>query len=153
MDEDQTPIQKFKLDETSQDLSLSEPAAKALDKSSSNLKVSDTNKTKFKNSLQISTIDAGHNAGRSYYFQAQSADQCDEIVRSLQRLSKSARKRAEARSLFRRIQVRRQYVLLDKSRGAPVRRDAQALADPIRAAPRTTSIFMLCLIAGDGCRS
>ena len=116
VDEDQTPIQKFKLDETSQDLSLSETAAKALDKSSSNLKVSDTNKTKFKNSLQISTIDAGHNAGRSYYFQAQSADQCDEIVRSLQRLSKSARKRAEARSLFRRLQVRRQYVLLGKSR-------------------------------------
>ena len=67
-------------------------------------KISDSNKTKFMHGLQISTVDDGYNSGRSYYFKAQSDELCQEIVSSLQIISKAARKRAQAWSWFRRAQ-------------------------------------------------
>ena len=81
----------------------SERASKAADRAAT--KVSDSNKTKFQHALQVGTLEAGHNAGRAYYIQANSAEQCQQIVDSLQRLAKAARKRAEALSMFRRAQV------------------------------------------------
>jgi hypothetical protein len=60
----------------------------------------------FVNAFQIATIPDGHNSGRSYYLQAESSEVKRKIIKQLQLLTESARKRAEAKSLFRQAQDR-----------------------------------------------
>ena len=58
----------------------------------------------FVNAFQIATIPDGYNSGRSYYLQADSSDVKQKVIEQLQALSRSARKRAEVKSLFRKVQ-------------------------------------------------
>jgi predicted RNA-binding protein YlxR (DUF448 family) len=58
----------------------------------------------FVNAFQIATIPDGYNSGRSYYLQADSSDVKQKVIEQLQALSQSARKRAEVKSLFRKVQ-------------------------------------------------
>jgi hypothetical protein len=58
----------------------------------------------FVNAFQIATISDGYNSGRSYYLQADSSDVKQKVIEQLQALSRSARKRAEVKSLFRKVQ-------------------------------------------------
>ena len=55
-------------------------------------------------SFQISTQIGGHNSGRTYYLRIRS--NTNELFSDIKRLSKIARKRAEARTLLQRAQLR-----------------------------------------------
>jgi hypothetical protein len=54
--------------------------------------------------LQISTAKEGHNSGRAYYLRVESQEQMETFMTYLQKSSKAARRRAEARSFFRKSQ-------------------------------------------------
>jgi hypothetical protein len=58
----------------------------------------------FVNAFQISTIPDGYNSGRSYYLQADSSHLKQHAIAQLRSLASSARKKAEARSYFRKTQ-------------------------------------------------
>ena len=61
--------------------------------------------------LQIATIAEGYNSGRPYYIQLENNQSLQILKNLLLKNSKAARKRAEARTTFRRIQyaVRKVY--------------------------------------------
>jgi hypothetical protein len=69
-------------------------------------KVSDSNRTKFRNALQLSTVDDGFNSGRVYYLKAASERQCEEITADLLARAKSARKLAERKTRLQRWQTK-----------------------------------------------
>ena len=54
--------------------------------------------------LQISTIKDGHNSGRAYYLRVESQEKMETLMKFLQKSSKSARRRLEAQSFFRKSQ-------------------------------------------------
>ena len=56
--------------------------------------------------LQIATTSEGHNSGRSYYLQASSQEELGRLKFQLQVNAKAARKRAQARTVFRHWQYR-----------------------------------------------
>ncbi len=58
------------------------------------------------NAFQIATDSNGYNSGRSYYLQAASESQKQEIINHLQVFARSARKKAEVKSYFRKTQDR-----------------------------------------------
>ena len=60
----------------------------------------------FVNAFQIFTVPHGYNSGRSYYLQAESSDLEHNVITQLRTLAISARKKAEARSSFRKTQDR-----------------------------------------------
>ena len=66
----------------------------------------DIDRNKFSNALMITTIPQGHNSGRTYYLQAESAPLCTELVAQLAKVSRSARKRAEAKTQFAKSQFK-----------------------------------------------
>jgi hypothetical protein len=66
------------------------------------------------NAFQIATDTNGYNSGRSYYLQAASASQKQEIIAHLQVFAKSARKRAEVKSYFRKTQDRVQMFYISR---------------------------------------
>ena len=53
----------------------------------------------------ITTLQKGRNNGRTYYLQAESREDCAQLVSQLSRLSKAAAKRAETSHLFAKIRV------------------------------------------------
>ena len=55
-------------------------------------------------SFRITTQIGGHNSGRTYYLRTRSST--NELFSDIKRLSKIARKRAEARTLLQRAQLR-----------------------------------------------
>jgi predicted flavoprotein YhiN len=61
--------------------------------------------------LQIATDDDGHNSGRIYYFSTQSQELLDELIGEWSKKAVKARAKAEASTLFRKIQfkVRQRY--------------------------------------------
>ena len=71
----------------------------------------DIDKAKFLNALMITTSPDGHNSGRTYYLQARSDLLCAQLVSQLSTTAKSARKREEAKTAFKKsqLQVRRAY--------------------------------------------
>ena len=60
----------------------------------------------FVNAIQIATIADGYNSGRSYYLQAESSEDKQKIIEQLRALTEIARKRAEVKTLFRKVQDR-----------------------------------------------
>jgi hypothetical protein len=66
----------------------------------------------FVNAFQIATMPDGYNSGRSYYLQADSSQLKQKIITLLQQLAKSARKRADETTWFRKIQMRVRTVYL-----------------------------------------
>jgi predicted RNA-binding protein YlxR (DUF448 family) len=60
----------------------------------------------FVNAFQIATVPDGYNSGRSYYLQADSSQLKQEVMTLLQELAKSARKKANETTWFRRLQLR-----------------------------------------------
>ncbi len=60
--------------------------------------------------LQISTTLDGYNSGRAYYIQADSMEELARLKHIIQRNSKAAKKRVEARNLFRMWQLRTRKV-------------------------------------------
>ena len=54
--------------------------------------------------LQIATVAEGYNSGRPYYIQLETIQSLQSLKKLLLKNSKAARKRAEARTTFRRIQ-------------------------------------------------
>jgi hypothetical protein len=67
-------------------------------------KVSDSNRTKFRNAVLINTIMDGYNSGRAYYLQAETEEVCRELAKTLAVMSKDAKKRAEAKTRFQKMQ-------------------------------------------------
>lgn len=63
-----------------------------------------SDKSQFHSALMIKTVPHGHNSGRTYYFQAGSGEECIKLVRDITLWSKTARKREEAISRFKRSQ-------------------------------------------------
>ena len=61
--------------------------------------------------LQIATLPTGYNSGRVYYLATRDRDEFTRLLAKLSRLAKAARKRAEAHTLFRKMQlkVRKRY--------------------------------------------
>ena len=53
----------------------------------------------------INTINEGHNSGRSYYLQASSKEQSNELVKLLKHHAVRAKERANARTRFARVQL------------------------------------------------
>ena len=68
-------------------------------------KSGDSNKVKFRNALQIHTKDDGYNSGRQYIIQARSEEERKRLVEQLSRLSKVARDKFLAKSLFTKAQA------------------------------------------------
>ncbi len=60
--------------------------------------------------LQIATTLDGYNSGRAYYIQADSAAELARLKHIIQGNSKAAKKRVEARNLFRTWQLRTRKV-------------------------------------------
>ena len=56
--------------------------------------------------LQISTEREGHNSGRTYYMHCECKDTLDALNERVKLNAKAARKRAEARTGFQRVQYR-----------------------------------------------
>lgn len=54
--------------------------------------------------LQIATIRGGYNSGRPYYVQLRDRALLDHLMQLIKRNSKKARKRAQARGTFQRMQ-------------------------------------------------
>ena len=63
-------------------------------------------KSSTSHTIQISTTKNGHNSGRAYYIQIESQEKLESLLEFLQTNSKAARKRLEARNLFRMSQYR-----------------------------------------------
>ena len=63
--------------------------------------------------LQVATNAEGYNSGRTYTFRTRSKDLYEDILPLLSKLAKNARRRAQARTWFRKLQwqVRRVYSL------------------------------------------
>lgn len=61
--------------------------------------------------MQIATRDEGYNSGRIYYLSTSSKDELDQLMKELRAKAKYARRNAEARTGFQRLQlkVRRRY--------------------------------------------
>ena len=61
--------------------------------------------------MQIATLPTGYNSGRTYYIATQSKDLLDKLISKLKKYAKAERTRAEANSLFRKVQlkVRKRY--------------------------------------------
>ena len=59
----------------------------------------------FASAIVITTSHEGRNAGRTYYLQAESREDCTILVARLTRLSKAAAQRAKATSLLGKIRV------------------------------------------------
>ena len=68
----------------------------------------------FVNAFQIFTVPDGYNSGRSYYLQAESSDLEHNVITQLRTLAISARKKAEARSSFRKTQDRARAIYTAK---------------------------------------
>jgi hypothetical protein len=68
----------------------------------------------FVNAFQIFTVPHGYNSGRSYYLQAESSDLEHNVITQLRTLAISARKKAEARSSFRKTQDRARAIYTAK---------------------------------------
>ena len=56
--------------------------------------------------LQIATLPTGYNSGRVYYLATRDRDMFSQLLPKLARLAKAARKRSEARTLFRMVQLK-----------------------------------------------
>jgi hypothetical protein len=69
-------------------------------------KISDSNRTKFRNAVQINTIMDGYNSGRAYYLQAETEEDCRELATTLAVMSKDAKKRAEDKTRFQILQCK-----------------------------------------------
>ncbi len=69
------------------------------------------NQQLFHNAIIIHTISSGYNSGRSYYLKANSEPECSKIMADLSVYIHAARKRAESKSKFAKLQrrVRRVY--------------------------------------------
>ena len=61
--------------------------------------------------IQIATLPTGYNSGRVYYLATRDQEEFTALIARLTKLAKAARKRAEAHTLFRKIQlkVRKHY--------------------------------------------
>ena len=61
--------------------------------------------------MQIATIPTGYNSGRTYYVATRSKERLVTLINKLKKYAETERTRAEASSLFRKMQlnVRRQY--------------------------------------------
>ena len=68
-------------------------------------KPGDSNKVKFKNALQIRTVQDGYNSGRKYYIQTSGEEESQEIMRDLEKLAKIALEKFLAKSQFMKAQV------------------------------------------------
>jgi hypothetical protein len=55
-------------------------------------KSADSAQTRFQNALQIKTLPNGYNAGRTYYLQASSPEECQSVCSSLSLCARRARK-------------------------------------------------------------
>ena len=58
----------------------------------------------FLHAFLISTVPGGHNSGRTYYFQADSAESYSQITQHLVAHAKAAREQAELRTRFTKSQ-------------------------------------------------
>ena len=63
-------------------------------------------KENFSHVLQIATREDGHNSGRIYYLATESKESLDDLMSFLTKKSRKARSLAEAKTLYRRIQVK-----------------------------------------------
>ena len=63
-------------------------------------------KQDFSHAFMINTVAEGHNSGRTYYLQASSHEQCQEMVKLIKTLSKRAIELAAAQTQFAKIQLR-----------------------------------------------
>ncbi len=61
---------------------------------------------KFSHAMQIATRDDGYNSGRIYYLSAESQEQLHELIEYLSIKAKAARAQVEARTVFRKFQLR-----------------------------------------------
>ncbi len=68
----------------------------------------DNKKGNHLNAFMVTTIDGGHNSGRTYYFQATSAESYAELTRHLLSNAKEAKKRAQFKTRFAKSQYRMQ---------------------------------------------
>ena len=61
--------------------------------------------------MQIATLPTGYNSGRTYYIATHSNDLFENLIVKLKKYAKAERSRAEASSLFRKIQmkIRKRY--------------------------------------------
>jgi hypothetical protein len=79
-------------------------------------KCGDSNKVKFRNSVQIRTVPVGFNSGRKYYLQAKSSEDCQKLCEDLTRLSAEALERFLAKTRFQKAQeVVKGYYLMNVS--------------------------------------
>jgi hypothetical protein len=74
-------------------------------------KCGDSNKVKFKNTVQIRTIQDGYNSGRKYYIQARSEAECQEIAGNLKKYAAHELEKFLAKTRFEKAQefVRNYY--------------------------------------------
>ena len=56
--------------------------------------------------VQIATVEDGYNSGRVYRFAMRDREELEKMIERLKKFAKAAKKRAEARNLFRKIQLR-----------------------------------------------
>jgi hypothetical protein len=61
---------------------------------------------RFSHAMQIATRDDGYNSGRIYYLSTESHEILHELMGYLSKKAKAARAQAEARTLFRKFQLR-----------------------------------------------
>jgi hypothetical protein len=66
---------------------------------------------KFSHAMQIATREDGYNSGRIYYLSTESQEKLHEMMEYLSKKAKTARAQAEARTVFRKFQlkVRKRY--------------------------------------------
>ncbi len=55
--------------------------------------------------MQIATLPKGYNSGRTYYIATPTKDLLDRLLKKLKQNTKAAIQRAEAKSLFRKLQL------------------------------------------------
>ena len=55
--------------------------------------------------MQIATLPKGYNSGRTYYIATPTKDSLDHLLKKIKQNSKAAIQRAEAKSLFRKLQL------------------------------------------------
>jgi hypothetical protein len=55
--------------------------------------------------MQIATLPKGYNSGRTYYMATPTKDLLDSLLKRIKQNSKAAIQRAEAKSLFRKLQL------------------------------------------------
>jgi hypothetical protein len=60
----------------------------------------------FSHAMQIATRDDGYNSGRIYYLSADSQESLHELIEYLTKKAKAARAQVEARTVFRKFQLR-----------------------------------------------